>query len=69
MIENTVMCVYTVSNVIYEYTYRGAHGVMIVIIGNGYLSPNLGEAVCISHTANTLWKGIDLTLFPPAMGK
>ncbi len=30
---------------------------------------NLDEAVCISHTVNTLGKGINSTIPPPAMGK
>ena len=29
----------------------------------------LDEAVCISHSANTLRKGINLTILPPTMGK
>ena len=30
---------------------------------------NLEEAVCISHCANTLEKGMNPTILPPAMGK
>ena len=29
----------------------------------------MNEAICISHSANTLGKGINLTILPPVMGK
>ena len=29
----------------------------------------LGEAVCISHSANTIGKGMNTTILLPAMGK
>ena len=27
------------------------------------------KVVCISHSANTLWKGMNPVILPPAMGK
>ena len=46
-------------------------GVMAIIIGNGpsKLSSNLDKAVGISHSANTLAKGMNPTNIAPATGK
>ena len=50
----------------------GTHGVLLEI-EHDILSSNpvqtLDEAVCISHRASTLGKGINPTILPPAMGK
>ena len=43
-------------------------GVMVIIVGNGHgdMSSNPG---CISHSTNTLGKGMNPIILPPAMGK
>ena len=38
---------------------------MVTKVGNG--QGDLDEAFCISHSANTLEKGINLTILPSAM--
>ena len=49
----------------------GACGVMIIVVGNGHsdTSSNSGQDDCISHSTNTLGKGMNLIILPPAMGK
>ena len=42
---------------------------MLTVIGNRHGVQNLDEAVCISHSTNTLGKGMNPTIFPSAMGK
>ena len=46
----------------------GACGVMVIVIGNGH-SSNPGQTDCISHNTNTLGKGMNPIILPPAMGK
>ncbi len=42
-----------------------ARGVMVIVAGYGH-----GDLTdCISHSTNTLGKGMNLTILPPAMGK
>ena len=50
---------------------RETHGLMVTDIGNehGDRSSNLDRAVCISHCANPLEKGMDPTILPLATGK
>ena len=45
-------------------------GVMVIVIGNGHCdtSSNPGRD-CISHNTNTLGKGMNPIILPPAMGK
>ena len=45
----------------------GARGVMVIVVGNGHgdSSSNPG----ISHSTNTLGKGMNPIILPPAMGK
>ena len=55
-------------------TYRlmwGARGVMVIIVGNGNGNgnPRSNEAACLSDNVNTLWKGMNKTILPSAMGK
>ena len=47
-----------------------ACGVMVIVIGNGHsdTSSNPGRD-CISHSTNTLGKGMNPVILPPAMGK
>ena len=49
----------------------GARGVMVIVVGNGLgdTSSNLDGADCISHSTNTLGKGMNPIILPPAMGK
>ena len=44
---------------------------MVIVVGNGHgdTSSNLDETVCISHRTNTLGKGMNRIILPPAMGK
>ena len=48
----------------------GGHVVMVRVVGNGLVnqSSNPGRNY-ISHSANTLGKGMNPTTLPPAMGK
>ena len=48
----------------------GARGVMVIVLGNGDVdtSSNPGRD-CISHSTNTLGKGMNPIILPPAMGK
>ena len=48
--------------------YGGARGVMVIIMGNGH-GEILDEIDCISYRTNTLGKGTNLFILPPAMGK
>ena len=49
--------------------HRGACGVMVNVVGNGHgdMSSNPGPG--ISHSTNTLGKGMNPIILPPAMGK
>ena len=44
---------------------------MVIIVGNEHAdtSSNLDETDCISHSTNTLGKGMNQIVLPPAMGK
>ena len=44
------------------------HGVMVIIVGNGH-SDTSSNPHCISHSTNTLGKGINPIILPSAMGK
>ena len=65
----------TVSNeqrkVINTHGLGGACGVMVIVIGNGHgdTRSNLDETDCISHSTNTLGKGMNPIVLLPAMGK
>ena len=54
----------------YNQTKGGARDVMVIAVGNGHCdtSSNSGRD-CILHSTNTLGKGMNLIIFPPAMGK
>ena len=43
---------------------------MVIVVGNGHgdMSSNPGRD-CISYSTNTLGKGMNLIILPPAMGK
>ena len=49
----------------------GTRGVMVIVLGNGHgdTSQILDKANCISHNTNTLGKGMNPIILPPAMGK
>ena len=44
---------------------------MVIVVGNGHgdMSSNLDETDCISHSTNTLGKGMNPIILPSAMGK
>ena len=46
-------------------------GVMVIVVGNEHsnTSSNLDKTDCISHSTNTLGKGMNPIILPPAMGK
>ena len=52
-------------------TFGGARGVVVIIVGNEQrdTSSNPGKTDCISHSTNTLGKGMNPIILPPAMGK
>ena len=49
----------------------GARSVMVIVVGNGHVTQVqiLDETDCISHSTNTLGKGMNPIILPPAMGK
>ena len=44
-----------------KYEFRGANGVMVIVVRNGH-----GDT---SHSSNTLGKGMNPIILPPAMAK
>ena len=44
---------------------------MVIVVGNGHADTisNLNETDCISHGTNTLGKGMNPIILPPAIGK
>ena len=44
---------------------------MVIVVGNGHsdTSSNLNETDCFSQSTNTLGKGMNPIILPPAMGK
>ena len=53
------------------YRKKGARGVMVIVVGMNKATrvQILDETDCISHSTNTLGKGMNLIILPPAMGK
>ena len=53
------------------YYYGGARGVVVIAVGNehGDTSSKPDETDCISQSTNTLGKGMNPIILPPAMGK
>ena len=50
----------------------GARGVMVIVAGNRprrHEFKSWDETDCISHSTNTLGKGMNPIILPPAMGK
>ena len=45
--------------------------IMVIVVGNGHgdTSSTLDEADCISHSTNTIGKGMNPIILPPAMDK
>ena len=52
----------------YLKLYVGACGVMVIVVGNGH-GDTSSNPDCISHSTNTLGKGVNPIILPPAMGK
>ena len=52
------------------WCFGGARGVMVIIagIGHGDMNSNPG-LIAFSHSTNTLGKGMNPIILPPAMGK
>ena len=53
---------------IYIYIYICARGVMVIVVGNGH-GDTSSNPDCISHCTNSLGKGMNPIILPPAMGK
>ena len=55
----------------YYIKLGGARGVMVIVTGYGHgdTSSIPGKTDCISHSTNTLGKGMNPIILPPAMGK
>ena len=53
------------------YLYGGARGVMVIVTGygNGNTSSIPGQDWLYSHSTNTIGKGMNPIILPPAMGK
>ena len=51
--------------------FGGTRGEMVIVVGNGRgdTCSNLDETDCISHSTNTLGKGMNPIILSPAMGK
>ncbi len=49
----------------------GARGVIVIVAGIGHATrvQILDETDCISHSTNTLGKGMNPIILPPPMGK
>ena len=47
----------------------GASGVMVIVAGTGHGDTDKSWTDCISHSTNTLGKGMNPIILPPAMGK
>ena len=49
----------------------GARSVMVIVVGNGHATrvQTLDETGCVSHSTNTLGKGMNPIILPSAMGK
>ena len=43
----------------------GARGVMVIVVGNGH-DDTSSNPDCISHSTNTLWKGMNPIILLPA---
>ena len=58
-------------NMIYIYIYTCVLGETVTAARNGHGDPssNLNKADYISHSTNTLGKGMNPIILPPAMGK
>ena len=52
------------------HIYGGARGVMVIVAGIGHGRHEFKSWTdCISHSTNTLGKGMNPIILPPAMGK
>ena len=47
---------------------RLERGVMVIVVGNGH-GDTSSKTDCISHSTDTLGKGMNPIILPPAMGK
>ena len=51
-----------------DMPYGSACGVMVIVV-SGTRVQILDKADCISHSTNTFWKGMNLIILSPAIGK
>ena len=58
----------TNNSINYSSYFGGARGVMVIVVGNGH-GDSSSNPDCISHSTNTLGKGMNPIILPPAMGK
>ena len=54
---------------IHTYISGGACGVMVIVVGNGHEIKSWTRLIAFSHSTNTLGKGMNPIIIPPAMGK
>ena len=54
------MCLYAIKS------KGGARGVMVIVVGTATRVQILDQANCISHSTNTLGKGMNQIILPPA---
>ena len=51
------------------FIFGGARGVVFIVVGNEHGDSSLNPGRDISHSTNTLGKGMNPIILPPAMGK
>ena len=58
-------------SLVYIFYYGNICGVMVTNEENGHgeSSSNPGLDICISYIANSIWKGANPIILPPAMSK
>ena len=49
--------------------FGGAHGVMVIVVGNGHGDTSSNPGRDWLHCTNTPGKGMNPIILPPAMGK
>ena len=68
--KNLIIILGDLENILYlKGKIVHARSVMVTVLRNGHsdTSSNLDKAVCISHSTNTLRKGMNPIIFPPVM--
>ena len=65
--DKTKFIIIIMKEVINVIMKGGARGVMVIVAGIGHEFKSWTD--CISHSTNTLGKGMNPIILPPAMGK